>query len=56
MRLKRIAASLCAMALAVAMTACNSADNGEISVKTIDLKEKNFKTVLNIAETVEKYL
>lgn len=28
----------------------------KIKIKNKDIKEKNFKTVLNIAETVEKYL
>lgn len=28
----------------------------KIKIKNKDIKEKNFKTVLNIAETVEKYI
>lgn len=28
----------------------------KIKIKNKDIKEKNFKTVINIAETVEKYL
>lgn len=45
MRLKRITSLILALCLAASATACSSNDSGEISVRSIKLKEDNFKSL-----------
>lgn len=45
MNLKRLTALLCALCLLFTLTSCGGPDEGEIALRNIELKEKNFKSL-----------